>query len=450
MTVLKPNTGCVLVNINKKSLVVQSNRMVEAKYRLSVEEQKIIKILVSQIQKEDEDFKDYEFRIKELAELLGMEHSNPYGVLRVITKKLVSRVLEFYNPETSSLLQTSWLSSAEYKTGQGTVAICFDPKLKPLLLQLQSYFTKYELGHILRFKGRYTIRFFEFRKSFLGRNKKEMVVDMRELREILGLKKTEYREFFNFKVRVLESARLELLEKTGKSFTWESVRQGRGGKVTGVRFVFDGENGPSQEGATVPALEIKTERSESDTANHDPSVTGLLTRLGISPKTAQELAGQYDEPYILEKIAIVEAHPEYVKNAAGFVITALQEDWKDAKIEERKRHEERRREEQVKEERAVRLRAIKQGFEMHAKNHSLRQYEQLPEETKRRFKEEFLGTLSGILANRFVHKPEFGFEDPYYRGFVMQHKLPPLTLEAYLNQAGLALSPEDAQDLQAL
>ncbi len=440
----------MLVNINKKSLVVQSNRLVEAKYRLSVEEQKIIKILVSQIQKEDEDFKDYEFRIKELAELLGMEHSNPYGVLRVITKKLVSRVLEFYNPETSTLLQTSWLSSAEYKTGQGTVAMCFDPKLKPLLLQLQSYFTKYELGHILRFKGRYTIRFFEFRKSFLGRNKKEMMVDMRELREILGLKKNEYREFFNFKVRVLESARLELLEKTGKSFTWESVRQGRGGKVTGIRFVFDGENGPSQKEATVPALEIKTEHSESDAANHDPSVTGLLTRLGISPQTAQELAGQYTEPYILEKIAIVEAHPEYVKNAAGFVITALQEDWKDAKIEERKRHEERRREEQVKEERAAHLRAIKQGFEMHAKNHGLRQYEQLPEETKRRFKEEFLGTLSGILVNRFAHKPEFGFEDPYYRGFVMQHKLPPLTLEAYLNQAGLALSPEDTQDLQTL
>lgn len=220
--------------------------------------------------------------------------------------------------------------------------------------------------------------------------------------------------------------------------------------MTGVRFVFDGENGPSQEEATVPALEIKTERSKSDTANHDPSVTGLLTRLGISPQTAQELAGQYEEPYILEKIAIVEAHPEYVKNAAGFVITALQEDWKDAKIEEQKRHEERRRGEQVKEERTVRLRAIKQGFEMHAKNHGLRQYEQLPEETKRRFKEEFLGTLSGILANRFAHKPEFGFEDPYYRAFVMQHKLSALSLEEYLDGASVSLSPEDRQALQAI
>jgi plasmid replication initiation protein len=440
------------VNINKKSLVVQSNRLVEAKYRLSVEEQKIIKILVSQIQKEDEDFKDYEFRIKDLAELLGMEHSNPYGVLRGMTKKLVSRVLEFYNPETSTLLQTSWLSSAEYKTGQGTVAMCFDPKLKPLLLQLQSYFTKYELGHILRFKGRYTIRFFEFRKSFLGRNKKEIVIDMRELREILGLKKSEYREFFNFKVRVLESARLELLEKTGRSFTWEPVRQGRGGKVTAIRFLFEGDSVDEYREPVVLLLPETPQREEGDRQSDEnhPSVIGLLTRLGVSPQAAQELAGRYAEADILEKIAIVETHPEYVKNAAGFVITALQEDWKDAKIEERKRQEERRREEQVKQERAVRLRAIKQGFEMHAKNHALQQYEQVPETTRLEWRSEYLGTLAPILKKRYTNQPDFGFEDPYYRSFVMKYKLSALSLEQYLDGVGVSLDPEDRQAFRTL
>lgn len=440
------------MNINKKSLVVQSNRLVEAKYRLSVEEQKIIKILVSQIQKEDEDFKDYEFHIKDLAELLGMEHSNPYGVLRVITKKLVSRVLEFYNPETSTLLQTSWLSSAEYKTGQGTVAMCFDPKLKPLLLQLQSYFTKYELGHILRFKGRYTIRFFEFRKSFLGRNKKEIVIDMRELREILGLKKSEYQEFFNFKARVLEPARLELLEKTGKSFTWEPIRQGRGGKVAAIRFLFGGDSADDYREPAVlqpPETPQKTE-SDQPAGENQRTVVALLTNLGILPQTARELAGRYAESYILEKIAIVEVHPEYVKNAAGFVITALQEDWKDAKVEERKRGEERRRKEERRRERVATLRAIKQGFEMHAKNHALQQYEQLPETIQQGFKEEFLGTLPTILANRYVHKLEFGFEDPYYRAFVMKNKLAELSLDDYLHQAGLSLDPEDRRTLGAL
>ncbi len=437
--------------MDKKSLVVQSNRLVEAKYRLSVEEQKIVKILVSQIQKDDEDFKNYEFRIKDLAELLDMGHSNTYGVLRGITKRLVSRVLEFYDQEKKEFIQASWLSGAKYKEGLGTVTLHFDPLLKPLLLQLQSYFTKYEIGQVLRFKGQYTIRFFEFRKSFLGRQKQEIVFELSELREVLGLQKNEYKIFRDFKNRVLEPARVELLEKTGKSFTWEQIRQGRGGKVTGIRFVFDGdgESESSPEARAIPPSR-DTKKREQETDHQNPAGIDRLIRLGVSPQKAQELAGLYAEPYILEKIALVESHPEYVKSVAGFVITALQEDWKDAKIEEQKRGEERRHEETAKRNRETRLRTIKQNFEMRAKNHALRQYEQLSVVAQQQFKEEFLGTLPDILAKRYVQKSDFGFEDPYYRAFVMKHKLSALTLEAYLQEAGLSLSPEETQSLQGL
>lgn len=445
----------MLVNVNEKSLVVQSNRLVEAKYRLSVEEQKIIKILVSQIEKEDEDFKDYEFRILDLAELLGMEHTNPYGVLRGITKKLVSRVLEFYNPETNTLLQTSWLSSAEYKTGKGTVAMCFDPKLKPLLLQLQSYFTKYELGHVLRFKGRYTIRFFEFRKSFLGRNKKEVVIDMQELREMLGLRKSEYQEFFNFKARVLESARLELLEKIGQSFTWEPIRQGRGGKVTAIRFLFENdstEGGPEPVVPRLPEIPRETAKAENNPppGGNQTAIREQLVRLGVSPQTAQELADRYAEAYIRDKIAIVEAHPEYVKNAAGFLVKALHEDWKDAGVEAEKKRESARRAEQAEQDRKARLRAIKETFNLHAKNHALQQYEQVPEPTRATWRSEFLAALTPILKRRYADKQDFGFEDPYYRAFMMQHKLASLSLDEYLQQAGLFLDSEDRRALGTL
>lgn len=157
------------IAVDKKSLVVQSNNLVEAKYRLSLEEQKIIRIVISQIQREDQDFKEYEFRIKDLAELLGMEHKDIYRVLPRITGRLVSKMLQFYNAKTGKLLQTSWLSSAEYSEGQGIVAMCFDPKLKPLLLQLRDHFTQYELGKVLQFKGQYTIRFLSFENHSLGR-----------------------------------------------------------------------------------------------------------------------------------------------------------------------------------------------------------------------------------------------------------------------------------------
>ena len=445
---VKSNKKIVVLEVNKKSLIVQSNRLIEAKYRLSVEEQKIIKILISQIQRDDEDFKDYEFRIKDLAEMLEMEHKDPYGVLRAITKRLMSRVLEFYNSDTQSLLQTAWLSSAEYKQGHGTISLCFDPKMKPLLLQLQSYFTKYELGQVMQFKGQYTIRFFEFRKSFLGRHKTEAMFTLKELRDTLGLKKSEYRQFCDFKKRVLEPARLELLEKTGRSFVWELFREGRGGKIAGVRFVFDGDEDKDQEQEELLPPNLQLELEQEGQSN-GKSVQ-LLVDFGVSHQLAQELAGKYEEAYLQEKVAIVAARPEYVKNKAGFLVRAIQEDWKDSQIEEKKRLEETRRMEREQREREDRLRAIKQNFDVYRKNQALKQYEQFSESIRLQYKDEYLATLNPILKKRYRDKPDFGFEDPYFRAFLMKDKIPTFSLEAYLQQASIVLSSEEMETVNRL
>lgn len=439
--------------LTRKALVVQSNRLVEAKYRLSVEEQKIIKILISQIQKEDEDFKEYEFRINELATLLGMEHSNTYGVLRAITKKLLTRVLEFYNPENNTLLQASWLSSAEYKIGEGTVSMCFDPKLKPLLLQLKSYFTKYELGKIMQFRGQYTIRFFELRKSFLGRNKADVVFSLKELRETMGLQKAEYQQFCDFKKRVLEPARIELLEKTGQSFDWEPIKRGRGGMIVGVHFVFhngtetEPEAGPDE--SLLPLFDLPKE-SPKTAPSISQELIDLLLNNGLSPTLINELILKYEEPYLREKIALADNHPELVKNKAGFLVSAIQEDWKDAELEEKKRQEEARKKERERERRELRLRAIKQNFELHRKNHALSAYEQFSPSVHQQFRKEFLDSLTGVLRQRYQDRVDFGFEDAFYRSFLMQQKLSPLPLEEYLRQTKTVLTPEDLEIMKRL
>jgi len=449
--------------VDTKTLVVQSNRLVEAKYRLSVEEQKIVKILISQIKREDEDFQEYEFRIKDLAVLLGMEHKDPYGVLQKITERLISRVLKFYDPKTNILLQASWLAGALYRKGEGVVSLSFHPYLKPLLLQLQSYFTKYELGKILQFKGQYTIRFFELQKSFLGRNKKEVTFSLNELWETLGLKKNEYEIFRNFKNRVLEPARLELLDKTGQSFSWEPVRQGKGGKVVGVRIIFDGE--PEEEKAVAvienkPQLEMELDQKNplpvetpitkpvAINGSENNTAVQLLVDCGVSPPVAEELAAAYEEPYVREKIALLTAHVGPVKSRAGFLVKALHEDWKDPEIEEKKRLEERRDLERAEAERTKRLRAIRETFDLHRKNHALHHYQQVPESTRAIWRSEFLATLTPILKKRYARLPTFGFEDPYYRAFVMQYKLASLDLQDYLRQAGLNLTPEEVRDLR--
>lgn len=450
----------MVIEVNKKSLVVQSNTLVEAKYRLSVEEQKIIKILISQIQREDEDFKDYEFHIRELAKMLGMEHKDPYGVLEKITERLMSRVLKFYSAEKNTLLQASWLSSALYRKGEGTVLLRFDPYLKPLLLQLQSYFTKYELGQVLQFKGQYTIRFFEFRKSFLGKHKKAVEFSLDKLREAFGLGKNEYRDFDNFRRRVIEPARLELLEKTGQSFVWEAIRQGRGGKVVGVRFVFDGETEKEEQAI----LESKPEK-ESESAQEKPEQgqlpivepepvkpelsegARLLLECGISENVAVRVAEQYETFYLREKIALVNTHPEYVKNKAGFLIQAIRENWIDEKIVRNKQTEMRLNAEKATLETQKRVKGIWDRYRMQKGSLGLREYEKLTEEEREKTKGAFLQSVNDIIRNIYRKKEGFGYEDGMFRGFFLNTlELP--SFENFLVAEGITLSGEEREVLE--
>jgi plasmid replication initiation protein len=154
------------MSISEKKLVVQHNRIVEARYRLSVGEQRIIKLLISMIERDDEDFKAYQIPIKQFSDLLEIPRNDFYRQVKAITKKLISNVLVFReNIDDDDELQVAWLTSAEYIKTKGIVEVEFSPKLKPFLLQLKREFVKYELGNVIHLKRTYSIRIYELLKQ---------------------------------------------------------------------------------------------------------------------------------------------------------------------------------------------------------------------------------------------------------------------------------------------
>ena len=422
--------------MSNKNLVVQSNRLIEARYRLSVEEQKIIKILISRIGKDDKDFQDYEFHIKELANLLGMNYDNPYVVLKRITKRLITKPLEFENPETNELLQCAWLSSALYRMGQGTITLCFDPKLKPLLLQLKSYFTKYDLEQIMQFKGQYAIRFFEFRKSFLGRNIKETIFTLRQLWETLGLKKNEYKEFFNFKNRILEPARLELLEKTGKSFIWEPIKQGRGGKIVSIRFIFDGDDAITGE-ATPVSSPTAAETPEPSLPDEVQIIFQALLGLGIATKAAQDMVNQHSPDQLQAALTLTQQQTD-LQNPPGFLVEALNGHWRDPRAEQVKKKQQKRQEKEDTETRKKTLQQLKRRFAEHRVAIARTAYEQAPEPVVQQWQNDFTQTQPPILRKG----KGIGFENPRFRAFVMERLVLP-TLNEFLEKEGIQLQEEE-------
>ena len=127
--------------MNKNKLVKKSNDLITARYELSLIEQKLILTLISMVDKDDKDFQQYRFYIKDFFELIECNEEN-YTFLKNTFKSLLSKPLEI-NTDNGWLL-CNWLSSAETDKNEGYVDVCFDPKLKPYMLKLKECFTTYQ------------------------------------------------------------------------------------------------------------------------------------------------------------------------------------------------------------------------------------------------------------------------------------------------------------------
>ena len=121
----------------KRNFIVKSNALIEARYRLSLQESHVILWLLTQIQPDDEDFKEHKLEITEFSKMIGIKPDNQYKELRVVTKRLIQRAMEIYEPELNEHIQMAWLSSARYQHRKGCVLLKFSPELKPYLLQLK-------------------------------------------------------------------------------------------------------------------------------------------------------------------------------------------------------------------------------------------------------------------------------------------------------------------------
>ncbi|WP_082081868.1 replication initiation protein [Methylocucumis oryzae] len=134
--------------------------------------------------------------------------------------------------EPGRLLQTHWVSSADYIDGSGMVNLTFDPLLKPYLLQLKGNFTSSRLEMLLSFKSQYTMRMYSLLKQYENLSKRD--IDLQQLREMLGIAKDQYPLYSNFRERILEPAQKELKLKADLHFEFDEIKQSR--KVSAIRF----------------------------------------------------------------------------------------------------------------------------------------------------------------------------------------------------------------------
>jgi plasmid replication initiation protein len=304
-----------VITLNKNYIVTKSNTLITCNYDLSLQEQKIILTLASMVQPTDTEFKEYEFKIKDFMELLEIKDKSKYTEIPKITKELMKKVFEI--KEGKDIIQMAWLSSAIYKTGEGTVKLEFSPKLKPYMLELKELYTSYKLENILSLKSKYSIRIYEILKSNLF--KKCIEIEVEELKNMIGAKADYFKLYADFKRKVILQAQKELNSITDINFTFEEIKTGR--KVTSIRFhINKSKNVKNEISAT------KEDPKQDIDTNNIKLVKDIINNISdINGSKIFNVAGGNIEK-IKEKYSLISKFKN-VNNLTGAMIQAIREDW---------------------------------------------------------------------------------------------------------------------------
>jgi len=354
------------VENSRNKLIVKSNRLIEAKYRLTVREQKFILYIASLINQGDTDFKYKKIRVKDIEDILKGDDSKKWGsiyeVVKDISQTLNSKPL--YVKEENGWKLIYWFASIKAEQNKGIITFELSERMKPFLLELKGYFTKYRFNNILSLRSGYSIRIYELLK--LNQFKGKVRYEVNHFRELIGAsykdpqtnkEKHKYKEYKAFKRSVLKHAQAEIKRETDIYFELKEEREERKVKYL-VFYVFknkESKNTNSELFSETPSTEVEV----TDTSEFNETIIAKFIEIGLEKTKAQQLYNtgfnsieQQDirkqiveqnrslDEYFLEKIEYVNLQISKggIKNPAGLLLKAIQENYQNAEMLKKRKY----------------------------------------------------------------------------------------------------------------
>ena len=212
-------------------VVYKSNWLVEAAYKTTLNEQRLILAMIAKVDPRKDLPKTFMLTVEEFLTCFpSIGEKNAARELKKAAENLWDRTIAIKDPKRNRWFR--WIQErAEYK--DGTVEMMFSNQIVPYLTNLRENFTRYQLSRISHLKSNYSIRLFELLRQFEFKN--ERIISLEELKIILQIEE-KYKDFRDFNKWVLKPAINELNQKTHYAITIQFLKTLR--RVTNIQFYF--------------------------------------------------------------------------------------------------------------------------------------------------------------------------------------------------------------------
>src|SRR6056297_806598 len=147
-------------------MVVKANDLVRAKANWTRLEHRVVGMMISQLDKEDEAFTPQRIYIKDLMELSGTDYGALYERAEAICSKLLKQEVYIRDEVDGKRRYRGYspIVMCEYVEGDGCIVAQFNEAMKPFLLQLKKRFTMYRLQNFMQLTSQHSMRMYELLK----------------------------------------------------------------------------------------------------------------------------------------------------------------------------------------------------------------------------------------------------------------------------------------------
>jgi plasmid replication initiation protein len=265
--------------MEKDLVVVKSNDIINASYRLSVSEQRLLLACISQIDstKSLSDQDTFVITASEILDLMGADNKSRaiYRDLKDATDRLWDRTISFSDND-KHYGKLRWVNRIDYYEKEGKVILRFSQDIIEYLSELKGSFTKYKFQYIANFKSAYSIRLYELLVQWMSKGEREITVS--EIRGLLDLGE-KYQSIAELKRRVLDVAVKDVNKYSNIRCSYGQRKLGR--TVVAFQFKFKLKDTGDASG--------KNKKMHHDTPRIEQLMQGSTTQARVGESMAQYL-----------------------------------------------------------------------------------------------------------------------------------------------------------------
>lgn len=209
--------------------VVKANSLIEASYRLTLDEMRLLALTVGTMDPKSEQ-QIFEFTIDDfIRQFPDLKRDSVYEQIKIAIKRISERWVR--TEDNERITEFRWVSSRTYFKKEGRFRIAMTNEVMPYLTQLKGQFTQYQLNHISGFSSFHSIRLYELLTQY--KRVGERYISVEDLKKWLQLEE-KYDRYNNLNQRVLTPALEEINEKSDLFIEYEPIKRGR--KIVGIEF----------------------------------------------------------------------------------------------------------------------------------------------------------------------------------------------------------------------